>query len=293
MPLERLRVQVWFVGEAGAMLRHAHPEQPLLITVRHGAPRVHMINMRLLGGLRVEGSALRLSECSVEAAAARSSDGEAHRRLAAPPVERALAIVGGSALLARTTLSGHAAGAILVKAASLTLVESAVRNCRAPTGAAMLVQHGANVTAVRSNLTDNRAEDGGGAIQVLAACARRTLAAAHRDATVVPARCCTTPSSAFQTRAQVVSGHVHLRNETLLERNVAPHGSAILLSPAATLEYSLPAPPGRWLYIRQGLLTFQLDQGHEDSDFPYACPNGVVGGPSPAEQSGPQCSHPW
>mmetsp|Transcript_27473 Transcript_27473/g.73990 ORF Transcript_27473/g.73990 Transcript_27473/m.73990 type:complete len:197 (+) Transcript_27473:382-972(+) len=118
----------------------------------------------------------------------------------------------------------------------------------------MFVQHGANVTAVRSNLTDNRADDGGGAIQV-------------------------------------DSGHVHLRNETLLERNVAPHGSSVLLSPAATLEYMLPAPPGRWLYIRQGL-TFQLDQAHEDSDFPYACPNGVVGGPSAAEQSGPQCSRP-
>eukprot|EP00966_Prymnesium_polylepis_P316482 7312820-Prymnesium_polylepis.1 len=166
MPLNACVLQVWLVGEGGATLRPALAEQPLLITLRHGAPRLHIVNVRLLGGLRVEGSELRLSECSLEVATASSSNGGAQRRLAAPAVERALAIVGGSALLARTTLSGHAAGAILVNAASVTLVECTVRNCHALTGAAILVQQGANVTAVRSNLTDNQADAGGGAIQV-------------------------------------------------------------------------------------------------------------------------------
>jgi hypothetical protein len=87
---------------------------------------------------------------------------------------------------------------------------------------------------------------------------------------------------------------VHLLNRTLLAHNSAPDGggSAIHLAMAASLRYTLPAPPGRWLSIRHGL-TFDLDSGVEDLDFPYACSGGVVGGSAPEEQMGPGCSRPW
>ena len=85
---------------------------------------------------------------------------------------------------------------------------------------------------------------------------------------------------------------MRIYNQSLFERNVAPegNGSAMHLS-SGTIEYTLPAPPGRWLNIRQGL-TFQLKQGAEDLDFPYACSAGTVSGMSPGEQSGPGCSRP-
>jgi hypothetical protein len=82
-------------------------------------------------------------------------------------------------------------------------------------------------------------------------------------------------------------------NATLLKLNTAPdgNGSSIYLSDGR-VQYTLPAPPGRWLNIRQGL-TFHLDPGAEELDFPYACSAGVVGGDSAEEQSGPGCSRPW
>lgn len=81
-----------------------------------------------------------------------------------------------------------------------------------------------------------------------------------------------------------------MRNGTLIERNTAPRGSgrSIYVSEAANsgsasdgvggngglvdsvVVYTLPAPPGRWLFVRDGISS-QLDEGAEDSDFPYAC----------------------
>jgi hypothetical protein len=93
---------------------------------------------------------------------------------------------------------------------------------------------------------------------------------------------------------QVDGGRVHLRNETMLISNSADSkvGESIYLSQAGLVDYTLPAPPGRWLFIRQGT-TFHLGSGGEDSDFPYDCPAGVVGGPTPEDQSGPQCAELW
>jgi hypothetical protein len=87
---------------------------------------------------------------------------------------------------------------------------------------------------------------------------------------------------------------VRLQNQTFFERNIAQSnvGGTIHLDPAASMTYTLPAPPGRWLSVRQGT-SFELTPGAVNSDFPYACPAGVVGGPTPEEQSGPQCSRPW
>ena len=81
---------------------------------------------------------------------------------------------------------------------------------------------------------------------------------------------------------------MYLRNETRFERNGG--GGSILLSSNGTVEYTLPAPPGRWLFIRQGA-SFSIEPGTTvDSEFPFYCPAGVVGGTSAREQSGPGCS---
>jgi hypothetical protein len=87
---------------------------------------------------------------------------------------------------------------------------------------------------------------------------------------------------------------VHLLNQTFFEHNSAPDraGSSVYLSSRGSLQYTLPAPPGRWLNVRQGVI-FKLPPGAEDLSFPYACAAGTVGGTNPEEQSGPGCSRPW
>ena len=96
------------------------------------------------------------------------------------------------------------------------------------------------------------------------------------------------------TYLQVESGRVNLLNRTLLEQNTAPdgNGSSIYLEPSGSLQYTLPAPAARYLFMRQGD-TFELNIGAEDAAFPYSCPVGVVGGTSTEDQSGPACSKPW
>eukprot|EP00966_Prymnesium_polylepis_P159837 3694233-Prymnesium_polylepis.1 len=89
---------------------------------------------------------------------------------------------------------------------------------------------------------------------------------------------------------QIDDGDVHLLNETILEGNTAPDdGGSIRLSSNSTLQYTLPAPPGHWLFIPQGDTFFLEQRVVTDSEFPYACPAGVVGGTTTREQSGPGC----
>eukprot|EP00966_Prymnesium_polylepis_P017693 407573-Prymnesium_polylepis.1 len=93
---------------------------------------------------------------------------------------------------------------------------------------------------------------------------------------------------------QIVRGHVHLLNQTRIERNTAPHGGggSIHLDPSGSLRYTLPAPPGRYLFIQKGE-SFQLEPGAVDSDMPFACPAGSVGGTSVTEQTSPGCAGQW
>lgn len=91
---------------------------------------------------------------------------------------------------------------------------------------------------------------------------------------------------------QVDGGRVRLLNKTMFSRNWAPAGGAIHLVPAGSIEYELPAPPGRYLFIPQGD-TLQLQAGGVELDFPYACAAGVMGGISTVEQTGPGCAGPW
>eukprot|EP00966_Prymnesium_polylepis_P237025 5481723-Prymnesium_polylepis.3 len=71
---------------------------------------------------------------------------------------------------------------------------------------------------------------------------------------------------------KVEGGRVRIGNKTLFERNSADSkvGETIHLSQSGSVGYTLPAPPGRWLFVRQGT-TFNLDSGGENFDFPYAC----------------------
>eukprot|EP00966_Prymnesium_polylepis_P206506 4784607-Prymnesium_polylepis.1 len=177
--------------------------------------------------------------------------------ISSPTVVRALSINGGRVTLVRTVLHGHIAGAISVHLAILTLSECSIRNSRAHVGGALLVGDGAVVKLVATNLTGNSAVESGGALQV-------------------------------------DGGEVQLLDRTLLEQNTAPdgQGSSIYLASSGSLQYTLPAPPARYLFIRQGD-TFELNTGAEDAAFPYLCPAGVIGGMSPEEQSGPACARQW
>eukprot|EP00966_Prymnesium_polylepis_P061918 1436653-Prymnesium_polylepis.1 len=92
--------------------------------------------------------------------------------------------------------------------------------------------------------------------------------------------------------AQVVGGQVYLSNRTFFERNIAGgSGSSINLVFPGTLDYTFPAPPGRYLFVRTGN-TFLLADGAEDSDFPYPCPAGIIGGFNADVQRSPACSRP-
>ena len=86
---------------------------------------------------------------------------------------------------------------------------------------------------------------------------------------------------------------MHLLHGTLLEDNSAPvgHGASVFLSEGSSLEYTLPAPPAHYVFIREGKAV--LEPGAEDLAFPYKCPAGVLGGSQANEQSGPGCKESW
>jgi hypothetical protein len=109
-----------------------------------------------------------------------------------------------------------------------------------------------------------------------------------------PSPPCASFTSPFSP-AQVDGGSVHLLNRTLFEHNSAPDGKggSVHLGSVGTVQYTLPAPPGRWLNMRQGLTLLLKPGTAEDLDLPYPCPAGVVGGSSPDEQSGPGCATLW
>ena len=218
-----------------------------------GAPHVHISGARLLGQISVQGGRLTITECSFEVDTMPRS-GNQRSRVLSSDVEsgsRALSVTGGHVVLVRTEMCGLT-GAIYVDFASLALVESTIRENRPTSG---------GVIHVRGNTSEVHME--------------RSLIIDNSPA-------------ASSAALQVDSGRVYLRNETRFERNGG--GGSIVLSAVATVQYTLPAPPGRWLFIRQGT-TFQVEPGTAvDSEFPFDCPAGVVGGTSVRDQSGPGCS---
>eukprot|EP00966_Prymnesium_polylepis_P044467 1030829-Prymnesium_polylepis.1 len=269
---------VWIVGDPGATIRPATPDQTLLFALDRGAPPVHISNARLLGHLRVRDGELVLNACTIEleffddSRAARTSsslspvapppapptacpcllahpngvnwldnnllevsvDGGTYAypgsyglgctshdvmlpsscdvtnengtfsavgnpqwcsddwcyvdtnacNVASSPTsyfpvtlhwsfeacaakdmwsewsagwQRALSIEGGKVILTRALLRGHANGAIEVSRASLTLIESSIRDNLAQSGAAIIVGMDSEVLIVESNFTENKA----------------------------------------------------------------------------------------------------------------------------------------
>lgn len=136
----------------------AHAQKSTIV-LAVGAPRMHVTNVLVRGGLRVEGGELRLTNCTILSPwwATGSDDVSTHR---------AISIAGGHALLMRVVLSGHSAGAISIDAATLILLECTFRENLAQVGGALLISGGANVTAERSVFVHNSASVSGGAIQV-------------------------------------------------------------------------------------------------------------------------------
>ena len=266
--------------EVNATIRPRYGTQPVLLTLKSGAPPVYMTNLVLLGHLRVEDDSLiTLTDCVIE-----PQSGNTGRRLSISTAGRAVSIVGGGeATLRRTILRGHEGGAIAVSGATLTLIECTIRDSKADRGGAILVTgESSSVMIVMSNFTRNEGFVSGGALQVCRAVQTSSCAARKSFA------------SAHISYPQVEGGLVSLSDETLIERNEARDGFGIsihLVAPGR-LTYTLPAPPGRWLNMKQGA-TFVLDPGPEDLDFPYACSPGVVGGSLPQYQKGPGCKSQW
>ena len=158
-----LRLQVRIIGEVDVTLQPALDLQQLL-TVGHGAPRVHISKVRFLGRLRAEGGNLTLLSCSFEEPRVEVGSSLLTGQ---PQVERALSISsGGHATLVQTVLRGHSAGALVVHAATLSLIDCIIRDSHALSGGAVLVSGGSNLTVIQSRFIGNSATESGGALQV-------------------------------------------------------------------------------------------------------------------------------
>ena len=160
------------MGGPSSTIRPTMVEQPVLITVEPGAPRVHISSVRLLGRVLVNGGDLVISDCTLE----HLQHAERQRRRLDTPVlgfseatvmMRALSIAGGRVVAVRSALFGHTMGAVHVSAAYLLMIECMVRDNRAKSGGAVLVEGEATVHVTRSELIRNTAELRGGAMQVL------------------------------------------------------------------------------------------------------------------------------
>ena len=122
---------------------------------------MHISSVRLLGQLKVEGSELRLFDCTIENAP------QAKSQLVGLPMARALDIRASRVVLTKTTIHGHSSGAInLDAAASLVLIGCALRANQAETGAALLIAGGSSMMAQQSLFSNNSATRSGGALQV-------------------------------------------------------------------------------------------------------------------------------
>ena len=196
-------------------------------------------------------------------------------------------------------------------------------------GAAVLVDGGV-ADVYRTNMTHLQAAEDGGAVAVyrgsltLTSCmlsgnrANRG-AAAYAGGGVLILHSSTLDSNEASAKGGALfiegSAAVLLATFTRLQGNLAPSGSgsAISFAPNSTgsLAYGLPAPPGTWVASSQlcgqdapcdsarvpsmlGLMVATLAVGtHEDEDFPYDCPPGIVGDSlEPVAQSRPTCARP-
>jgi len=245
--------EVWITGLLGTTIKPRTSKQPVLVALLQGAPRVHISNMRLLGHFVVQGGRLILTDSVIERLGGHENyPATPGRRLESQSFGRAISIEGGSAILTRTVVRGHNAGAISVHQGELDLYDCTLRDNRAEQGGALHISGTSVVARIEHSRFINNTASRGGALQVF-------------------------------------HGQILLSNNTIFENNTATqaHGSSINLL-NGFVQYELPAPPGRYLELRDGS-TYPLNLGPENDDFPYACPKGTYGGVEVADQRSARC----
>lgn len=251
--------ELWIVGDSiETELELSGP-----MTQMPGSPKVHLVGMKILGEIDVQGSKLEMVGCVI-ASGDRRGAGRALRALgetesaAADMNARAVRVSGGELVIVDSLLQNQPAGALLVTGGVLNVRNSTLRANRAERGAALLMT-GGRASLVSTLMEDNEARVEGGAI--------------HVD-----------------------GGELELGHETLLRRNRAPAEMGASLSfVAGAVQYHLPAPIGRWTFVAVpgNLLSHVAPPTIIDADYPFACSPGVVGGTlDPLHQAGPQCERP-
>ena len=144
---------------AGTTLRPSVDAQPL-ITLKRGAPHVHVSNVYLLGVITVEGGELTLDGCHFD------GDSVSGRRLQAlAAAGRALLVSGGIVRVFGGSFSNLKGGAIGVTGGELDLHGTTLEDNRATAGGALLVT-GGTVRVARALFRGNVGVASGGALQV-------------------------------------------------------------------------------------------------------------------------------
>ena len=160
---------MWILGPVGTTIQPRTAEQPLLIALLEGAPPVHIANMRLLGHFLVQGGRLILTDCIIERLGGHeTSAGIPGRRLENQLSGRAISVEGASAILTRTIVRGHHAGAISVRQGQLSLYDCTLRDNQAEHGGALRIAGVARIE--HSRFINNTALLSGGALQVRHQC---------------------------------------------------------------------------------------------------------------------------
>ena len=96
-------------------------------------------------------------------------------------------------------------------------------------------------------------------------------------------------SASQGTALHVVGGNVVLKNKTLVEAR--PNQPALNISNRDLVQYELPAPLGRYVFIQDNSRIYYFEPGEHRGSFPFACSAGVVGNLSDAQyQSNPGCA---
>ena len=262
---------IQLVGVSGAIVL---AEAQTLFTLALGAPPLSLYMLSLRGRIAVSGGSLRLDNCSSLGALTGAADdaaqgGTSGRRLASRALRRlqsggsgdasqagsALDMSGGEVFVTHSNLSGFLSSAFIVKGGVLQLSHSRVANNYASSGGGMRMTGGL-VFISHSLFEDNVANVSGGALHVR-------------------------------------SGTVQLSDQTLFRGNRvnSPNGgSTFFIDQGASVEYTMPAPLGRWILATHDA-TARLDYGTWSSDYPFACTPGIVGRSlNPDDQSQPGCS---
>ena len=254
-----------------ALTQASGASAPLLV-IDDGAPPIFVEGLILRGQLRVNASSLHVRDCVF--------DGQLPHEPAAAGA--ALHVSGGAVEVRGTRFTSLEAtdegGAVAIYGGSLALYDCTLLSNRARRGGAVYAA-GGTLLLHSSVLVSNAASEDGGALAV--------------DGTAA----------------------VLLANGTHLRGNTASATGGAFAYVSGSLNYALPAPLGTWVAsgalcvrdIREECSLIRRDfptvpdltvatltqRAHEDTDYPFACPPGVVGDSLATEaQTRPTCNRP-